>query len=73
MLAEVPVFVRSFSVRHLAYELADELRRRGMAALVIPSDRTIGMWDVEVLGADAVLAGIIADDSPSDRATEPPA
>ena len=62
MLAEVPVFVRSFSVRHLAYELVDELRQRGMAALVIPSDRSISMWNVEVLGADAVLAGMIAEE-----------
>ena len=62
MLAEVPVFVRSFSVRHLAYDLVDELRQRGIAALVVPSDRTIGMWDVEALAADAILAGLIAEE-----------
>ena len=69
VLAEVPVFVRSFSVRHLAYELVDELRQRGMAAFVVPSDRTIGMWDVEVLGGAAVLARLIAEEFSRDGST----
>ena len=72
MLAEVPVFVRSFSVRDVAYDLVDELRQRGIAALVIPSDQTIGMWDVEALGADAILAGMIAEEFSRDRSTGRP-
>jgi hypothetical protein len=50
--------------RDCVWALAAELRRAGIRSVVLPSDRCIGVWDIEVpadVAADAaaIVAGVV--------------
>ena len=58
------VRVGSWTDRERARAVVADLRRAGIASVVLPSDRCIGVWDVEVPveaaeDATAVLSGVV--------------
>jgi len=56
-----PVVVCSYPARDHAEGLMAELRRRGIATVVVPSDHRAGDWDVLVPVRDAVRAYNVVD------------
>jgi hypothetical protein len=58
---EGPVVVCSYPARDHADELAAELRQRGIATAVVPSDYRAGDWDVLVPSRDAERVDKIVD------------
>jgi hypothetical protein len=53
--------VCSSSDRARADVIARDLRRAGLAAVFLPSDRAIGVWDVEVAADDLALARALVE------------
>jgi hypothetical protein len=56
--------VGSWADRELAQAAVAELRRAGIMSVVLPSDRCVGVWDVEVPAdvvddAVAIVAGVL--------------
>ena len=56
-----PVVVCSYPARDHADDFVAELRRRGIATVVVPSDQRAGDWDVLVPARDAVRAYNVVD------------
>ena len=56
-----PVVVCSYPVRDHAEDFVAELRRRGIATVVVPSDHRGGDWDVLVPAGDAERAYNVVD------------
>ena len=56
---DAPVAVCTYPARNYAAGFAAELRGRGIAAAVVPSDHRVGEWDVLVPARDAASASKI--------------
>ena len=59
---EAPVVVCTYPARNYAAGFAAELRGRGIAAAVVPSDHRVGEWDVLVPARDAARANKVVHD-----------
>jgi hypothetical protein len=59
--SEGPVVVCSYPARDHADDFVAELRKRGIATVVVPSDRLGGDWDVLVAARDAERAYTVVD------------
>src|SRR5215213_10884797 len=59
LLAPDLVRVGSWADRELARALVAELRCAGITSVVLPSDRCIGVWDIEVPAEAAAVAATI--------------
>jgi beta-phosphoglucomutase-like phosphatase (HAD superfamily) len=59
--SEGPVVVCSYPARDYAEAFVAELRRRGIATAVVPSDEHPESWDVLVLARDANRVNQIVD------------
>jgi hypothetical protein len=59
LLALDLVRVGSSIDRDVIRSFVAELRRAGIESVVLPSDRCIGLWDVEVPAAMVAVAGVI--------------
>ena len=62
LMSEIVECVYGSPDRERAGDLAHELRQRGIVANFIPSERCIGIWDVEVSAGDAVRARLIVEE-----------
>jgi hypothetical protein len=62
MLALDSVCIYSSADRDHVRAVAERIRLAGIMCVLLPSDRAIRVWDVEVATADVVAAREIVDD-----------
>jgi hypothetical protein len=61
MLMPDSVSIYSSTDRDYVQAMAENLHRAGITCVLLPSDRTLGAWDIEVSPDDVVAAREIAN------------